>query len=76
MYKILVLLLTLHQNLLVFEIDSAPEYDDGPSPVSVPDLSSPSPLVVDDANRREDHLLSDEEREKLKRDRFRSVQER
>ena len=70
----MVFLFNLHQNLLVFEIDNAPEYDDSLSPVSVPDLSSPSPLAVDDANLREDHLLSDEEREKLKRDRFRSVQ--
>ena len=64
----------LHQNLLVFEIDKAPDYDDSTSPViGVPDLSSPSPLVVEDAALREDHLLSDEQREKLKRDRFRSV---
>ena len=63
----------LHQKMLVMEIDNAPEYGDSPSPVDVPDLSSPSPLVVDDATLRNNHLLTDEEREKLKRDRFRSV---
>ena len=63
----------LHQKMLVMEIDNAPEYGDSPSPVDVPDLSSPSPLVVDDATLRSNHLLTDEEREKLKRDRFRSV---
>ena len=61
------------QNLLVFEIDSAP--DDGSSPVGVPDLelSPPSPLPIDDATPKRDHFLSEEEREKLKRNRFRSA---
>ena len=60
---------------MVFEIDSAPEYGDGSAPVGVPDLelSPPSPVAAYDATPKKDHFLSEEEREKLKRNRFRSA---